>query len=127
MGADTISAGWRGGLARFVILYGTLYGAYGVLSPILPGFLTARGLNPGEIGILLAAAGALCLIVGPLAASWADRRQAARPILSASLAVAGLAVLAHLPNAGFAQLIGPGFLYAAGTAAPAPLDRKSVV
>lgn len=121
MGADTISAGWRGGLARFLILYGTLYGAYGVLSPILPGFLAARGLDPGAIGLLLAAAGALRLVVGPLAGSWADRRQAARPILAASLAVAGLAVLAHLPGAGFAQLIGPGLLYAAGTAAPAPL------
>ncbi|MEL6063990.1 MULTISPECIES: MFS transporter [unclassified Methylobacterium] len=121
MGAETTSAGWRSGLVRFLVLYGTLYGAYGVLSPILPGFLAARGLDPGEIGILLAAAGALRLVIGPLAGSWSDRRQAARPILAASLAVAGFAVLAHLPGAGFAQLIGPGLLYAAGTAAPAPL------
>ena len=121
MGADTISVGRSGGLAHFLVLYGTLYGAYGVLSPILPGFLALRGLDPGEIGMLLAAAGALRLVVGPLAGSWADRRQAPRPILAASLALAGLAVLVHLPGAGFAQLIGPALLYAAGTAAPAPL------
>lgn len=121
MGGETIKAAWRGGLGRFLVLYGTLYGAYGVLSPILPGFLAGRGLDPGAIGILLATAGALRLVVGPLAGSWADRGQAARPILAASLALAGLAVLTHLPGTGFAQLIGPGLLYAAGTAAPAPL------
>ncbi|MFB0492282.1 PPP family 3-phenylpropionic acid transporter [Methylobacterium sp. OAE515] len=111
----------RGGLARFLLLYAALYGAYGGLSPILPAFLAARGLDPGAIGVLLAAAGALRLVIGPLAGSVADRRGAGRPILAASLALAGLATLAHLPGTGFAQLIGPALLYAAGTAAPAPL------
>ncbi|WP_267354169.1 MULTISPECIES: MFS transporter [unclassified Methylobacterium] len=120
MGAGTISTR-RGGLVGFLVLYSTLYGAYGILSPILPGFLAMRGLDPGAIGMLLAAAGALRLVIGPLAGAWSDRWQAARPILAASLAVAGLAVLAHLPGIGFAQLIGPALLYAAGTAAPAPL------
>jgi len=120
MGAETISTR-RSGLGGFLVLYGTLYGAYGVLSPILPGFLAMRRLEPGEIGMLLAAAGALRLVIGPLAGAWSDRRQAARSILAASLAVAGVAVLAHLPGIGFAQLIGPALLYAAGTAAPAPL------
>ncbi|MEG9528982.1 MAG: MFS transporter, partial [Hyphomicrobiales bacterium] len=50
-------AGRRGGLARFLLLYAALYGAYGGLSPILPAFLAARGLDPGAIGVLLAAAG----------------------------------------------------------------------
>jgi PPP family 3-phenylpropionic acid transporter len=113
--------GGRRGLARFLILYAALYGAYGGLSPILPGFLAARGLTPSEIGLLLACAGALRLAVGPLAASYADRRQAGRVVLAASLAVAGLATLAHLPGSGFVQLLGPGLLYAVGTAAPAPL------
>lgn len=115
------SVAWRGGLVRFLVLYAALYGAYGGLSPILPGFLAARGLTPGEIGILLSAAGALRLVVGPLAGSFADRRKAARPILAASVALAGLATLAHLPVTGFAQLLGPALLYALGTAAPAPL------
>ncbi|WP_457106103.1 MFS transporter [Methylobacterium sp. P5_C11] len=109
------------GLARFLILYAALYGAYGGLSPILPGFLAARGLTPGEIGVLLAAAGALRLVVGPLAGAYADNRQAGRSVLAASLGLAGVAALAHLPGAGMAQLIGPALLYAAGTAAPAPL------
>lgn len=121
MWAGAISEERRGGLVRFLVLYAALYGAYGGLSPILPGFLAARGLDPGEIGILLAAAGALRLVIGPLAGAFADRRHAGRSVLAASLALAGLAALAHLPGAGFAQLIGPGLLYAAGTAAPAPL------
>ncbi|MCJ2138500.1 MFS transporter [Methylobacterium sp. E-066] len=121
MGEGAIREGWRGGLARFLVLYAALYGAYGLLSPILPGFLAARGLSPGQIGTLLAAAGALRLVVGPLAGAFADRRRAARPVLAASVALAGLAVLAHLPGAGFWQLLGPALLYAAGTAAPPPL------
>lgn len=115
-------AGRRGGLARFLILYAALYGAYGCLSPILPNFLIARGLSPGEIGALLAAAGALRLLVGPLAGSYADRRKSGRAVLAASLALTGLATLAHLPAAGFAQLLGPGLAYGVGTAAPAPLS-----
>jgi len=121
MDPGAICTGWRGGLARFLLLYATLYGAYGILSPILPGFLAARGLTPGEIGTLLAAAGALRIVVGPLSGAVADRRRAGRPVLAASVALAGLAVLAHLPGAGFWQLLGPALLYAAGTAAPAPL------
>ena len=112
---------WRGGLTRFLVLYAALYGAYGLLSPILPGFLAERGLDPGAIGLLLAAAGALRLVVGPLAGSFADRHGAGRSVLAGSVALAGLAVLAHLPGAGFAQLLVPALLYAAGTAAPAPL------
>lgn len=115
------SAGWSGGLGRFLVLYAALYGAYGCLSPILPNVLTARGLSPGEIGALLAAAGALRLVVGPLAGAYADRHRAGRTVLAASLVLTGLATLAHLPAAGFAQLLGPGLAYGVGTAAPAPL------
>ncbi|SFE56025.1 MFS transporter [Methylobacterium sp. 13MFTsu3.1M2] len=121
MERQATGAGRWGGLARFLVLYAALYGAYGVLSPVLPGFLAARGLTPGEIGLLLAAAGALRLAVGPLAGAFADRHRAGRSVLAASLALAGLSALAHLPGAGLAQLIGPALLYAAGTAAPAPL------
>lgn len=121
MERQATGAGRWGGLARFLVLYAALYGAYGVLSPVLPGFLAARGLTPGEIGLLLAAAGALRLAVGPLAGAFADRHRAGRSVLAASLTLAGLSALAHLPGTGLAQLIGPALLYAAGTAAPAPL------
>ncbi|SFS43007.1 MFS transporter [Methylobacterium sp. yr668] len=121
MERQATGAGRWGGLARFLVLYAALYGAYGVLSPVLPGFLAARGLTPGEIGLLLASAGALRLGVGPLAGAFADRHRAGRSVLAASLALAGLSALSHLPGTGLAQLIGPALLYAAGTAAPAPL------
>jgi PPP family 3-phenylpropionic acid transporter len=121
MDPGATSEAWRGGLARFLVLYAALYGAYGILSPILPGFLAARGLTPGEIGLLLAAAGTVRLAVGPLAGAFADRNRAGRPVLAASVGLAGLAILAHLPGAGFWPLLGPALLYAAGTAAPAPL------
>ena len=107
-------------LPRFLVLYAALYGAYGCVSPILPSFLAARGLAAGEIGVLLATAGAVRIVAGPLAGRLADRRRV-RPVLAASAALAGLAALAHLPAHGFAPLLCAGLAYALGTAALAPL------
>ncbi|MDP4024527.1 MFS transporter [Methylobacterium sp. NEAU 140] len=112
---------WRGGLARVLALYALLYGAYGALSPILPSFLAARGLSASEIGILLAAAGALRIVAGPLAGRIADRSGAARTVLAGSAALAGLATLAHLLGHSFAPLLAASLAYALGTAAPAPV------
>jgi MFS transporter, PPP family, 3-phenylpropionic acid transporter len=38
-----------------LILYGTMFAAFGVASPFLPALLHARGLGPSEIGAVLAA------------------------------------------------------------------------
>jgi MFS transporter, PPP family, 3-phenylpropionic acid transporter len=42
-----------GSFDRFLLLYGTLFAAFGVASPFLPALLHARGLGPSEIGAVL--------------------------------------------------------------------------
>lgn len=42
-------------LPKFLILYAATYGAYGVASPFLPAFVSARGLAPEQLGLVLAA------------------------------------------------------------------------
>ncbi|WP_336486426.1 MFS transporter [Methylobacterium nigriterrae] len=109
------------GLARFLLLYAALYGAYGCLSPFLPNWLAARGLSSGEIGAVLAGATLTRLVAGPLAGRAADRRAAARPILATASVLAGLAALLHLSGHGFPALLAIGLAYAVATAPLAPL------
>ncbi|KAB1072133.1 MFS transporter [Methylobacterium planeticum] len=115
------AAGAAGGLARFLLLYGALYGAYGSLSPVLPNVLAARGLSPTEIGFVLSGATLTRLVAGPLAGRAADRRGAARPILALGAGLAGVAALAHLAGHGFPALLALGLAYAVATAPLAPL------
>ena len=112
----------RGGLARFLVLYAALYGAYGGLSPILPGFLADARPDAGRrSALLLAAAGALRLVVGPLAGSYADRRGAGRGVLRrASCSPARPPWRISRPRVRCSSS-GPGLAYGVGTAAPAPL------
>src|ERR1700729_2537332 len=42
-----------GSFDRFLLLYGTLFAAFGVASPFLPALLHERGLGPSEIGAVL--------------------------------------------------------------------------
>jgi MFS transporter, PPP family, 3-phenylpropionic acid transporter len=44
-----------GSFDRFLVLYATMFAAFGVASPFLPALLHERGLGPSEIGAVLAA------------------------------------------------------------------------
>src|SRR6266481_431689 len=37
-------------LTKFILLYAAMYAAFGVASPFLPAFLSARGLVPEQLG-----------------------------------------------------------------------------
>lgn len=120
-GAAPAHGGTTGGPFRHVLLFATLYGGYGSLSPFLPNVLAARGLTPAQIGLVLAAATLVRLVAGPLAGRLADGRDAARRILAGATVASGLAALAHLAGHGFAAMLGIGLAYAVATAPLAPL------
>ena len=91
-----------GSFDRFLLLYGTMFAAFGVASPFLPALLHERGLGPSEIGAVLAAGTAVRLITGPVISRIADRFGTHKQILAVLLAMAaGIAFGYDLP-AGFA-------------------------
>lgn len=101
-------------------LYAAMYAAYGVASPFLPAFLSARGVAPGELGVVLACGTAIRLVASPLAARLGDRLQALRAVLVACIALGGAAALGYLPACGFWALLGLTLLHAA-LLAPMPV------
>ncbi|MFF8803233.1 MULTISPECIES: MFS transporter [unclassified Methylobacterium] len=103
------------------LLYAALYGGYGALSPFLPPFLEARGLDASEIGTLLAAAMLVRLAAGPILGRLADRRGAVRGFLAAGLALAAGLTLAFLAGSGFPVLLTIALGQAVATAPLAPL------
>lgn len=60
----------------YVLLYVTLYGAFGVASPYWPKLFESKGLTPQQIGLILAAALLMRLAAGPLVVRLADLRKA---------------------------------------------------
>src|SRR5215203_988624 len=86
-------------LARFILLFAFLYAAFGVSSPFFPSFLSARGLEPEAIAVVRAAGIAIRLVAAPLAGRIADRLDASRAVLSASIAGIALLTIPPLPGA----------------------------
>jgi PPP family 3-phenylpropionic acid transporter len=108
-------------LAKFLLLFAFLYGAFGVHSPFFPSFLSARGLEPEAIGFVLAAGTAIRLVAAPVAGQIADRLEASRTVLALSIAAAALVALGYLTAWGFWPLLLMGLVSAAALAPLAPL------
>ena len=104
-------------MARFVLLYLAMYGAFGVASPFMPAFLHSRGLSAEALGAVLAAGTAVRLVAAPLAGRLGDRVHALRTVLVASACAALVCTcLYFVPgSAGW-----PGVVYIAQAAALAP-------
>lgn len=100
-------------LPKFLVLYAAMYGAYGVASPFLPAFVSARGLQPEDLGLVLAAGTAIRLISAPIAGRIADRLHALRMVLVVCIALGGAVTLGYLPARGFALLLLLTLLHAA--------------
>ncbi len=110
-----------GSFPAFVLLQGSLYAAYGTVSPFLPSFLGERGLTSGEIGIALAAGTMMRIAAGPVAGYLADRYDATRGVLGLIAAASGLIAFAYLASDGFWPMLVVSVLHAAAIAALAPL------
>ena len=127
-----------GALTKFIVLYVAMYAAFGVASPFLPAFLSARGLAPEQLGLALGAGTAVRLLTAPLAGRIGDLIQALRIVLVVCLALAAAVTLGYLAAHGFWILLGMSLLHAAslapitiladalalGSAAPPPSSNR---
>lgn len=98
-----------------------MYAAFGVASPFLPAFLGTRGLDPGQIGVVLAASTGVRLISGPSAGRLADWFCALRAVLAICCVLAAVAAVSYLPAPAFWFLLVVGLAHAAALAPIASL------
>jgi len=103
-------------LTRFVVLYAAMYASFGVASPFLPSFVSARGLPPEQLGLVLGAGTAVRLLTAPLAGRIGDLTQALRVVLVVCIALAASVTLGYLPAHGFWILLGVSLLHASSLA-----------
>src|ERR1700722_15970210 len=87
---------------RFLVLYATMFAAFGVASPFLPALLHERGLGPSAIGAVLAAGTANRAIPSPAISRLADRFGTHKQILAVLLALAAVIAFGYGLPAGFA-------------------------
>jgi PPP family 3-phenylpropionic acid transporter len=79
----------------YVLLYVTLYGAFGVASPYWPKLFESKGLTPQQIGLILAAALVMRLAAGPLLGRLADLLGSLRLVLASCIVAAAAAAAAY--------------------------------
>jgi PPP family 3-phenylpropionic acid transporter len=108
--------------ARFLVLFGTLYAAFGVQSPYLPSLLQSRNLLPEAIALVLAAGTAVRLLAGPAAGRLADHLDAPKAIFCVCAAAAALIALGYFPARSLWLLFLVGVLHSAALAPLAPLS-----
>jgi len=101
---------------RFIVLYAAMYAAYGVASPFLPAFVSAHGVSPQELGVVLGAATATRLASAPLVGRTADRLRALRIVLALAAAAGATATLGFLSAHSFLMFLPAAMLQAAALA-----------
>lgn len=93
-----------------------MYAAFGVASPFLPALLSARGLPPEQLGLVLGTGTAVRLLTAPLAGRIGDLIEALRLVLIVCAALAASVTLGYLEGRGFWILLGTNLLHAASLA-----------
>src|SRR5580700_8200452 len=111
-----------GSFDRFLLLYSTMFAAFGAVSPFLPALLHERGLGPSEIGAVLAAGTAVRLITGPIISRLADRLGKHRQILAVLLATAAVIAFGYSLPAGFAIFLLVSVAHASALAPIVPIS-----
>lgn len=108
-------------LPGFLLLYGTLYAAYGTESAYLPAFFEAHALPVQSIGTVLSAGTVMRILAGPAAGRLADRLGARRGVLAAAAGLSGLVGAGYLGAYGLLPLLAVCLAHSAVTAPLAPL------
>jgi PPP family 3-phenylpropionic acid transporter len=87
---------------RLAALYGAFFIVAGISQPFLPVWMSAKGLDPATIGVVLAAPMLLRVLIIPIATRQADRRDALRGaiLVAACVAVLGYALMGMSAGAG---------------------------
>src|ERR1051325_4917513 len=93
-------------LPRFILLYAAMYAAFGVTSPFLPALISARGVPPAQLGLLLGAGTAVRLLTAPLAGRLGDVLQALRVVLTVCTGLAAVVTLGYRTAQGVWSLLG---------------------
>jgi MFS transporter, PPP family, 3-phenylpropionic acid transporter len=100
-------------LPRFILLYAAMYAGFGVASPFLPAFVSARGLSAEQLGLMFSAGMAVRLLTAPLAGRTGDVLQGLRVVLVVCTALAASVTLGYLPAHGFWPLFALNLWHAA--------------
>jgi MFS transporter, PPP family, 3-phenylpropionic acid transporter len=108
-------------LLLFLSTYALLYGAFGVQSPFVPELLGERGLPSGDIGLVLAAAMVIRVLVGPLVSHSADRLRRHTFILSGCAVFAAVATISFLLPRSLAGLLCVALFHASVLGPIAPI------
>jgi PPP family 3-phenylpropionic acid transporter len=109
-----------GTLPKFILLYASVYAAYGVASPFLPAYVNARGLPPEQLGAVLAAGLSVRLLVAPFACRLGDLVHALRVVLAVGAALAAGVTLGYLPARGFWLFLALSLMHSAALS-PVPV------
>jgi PPP family 3-phenylpropionic acid transporter len=96
-----------------MLLYAAMYAAFGVSSPFLPAWVSARGLSPEPLGLVLGAGTAVRLLTATLAGHTGDVLQGLRAVLVVCTALAAAVTLGYLPAHGLWPLLALSLAHAA--------------
>jgi MFS transporter, PPP family, 3-phenylpropionic acid transporter len=110
-----------GSFDRFLLLYSTMFAAFGAVSPFLPALLHERGLGPSEIGAVLAAGTAVRLIAGPVISRFADQHGKHQQSLTVLVAMAAVIAFGYSLPAGFAIFLLVSVAHASALAPIVPI------
>jgi MFS transporter, PPP family, 3-phenylpropionic acid transporter len=108
-----------------VLLYAAMYAAYGVASPFLPAYVSARGIPPEQLGLVLGAGTAMRLLSSTFVGRLADFLQALRATLVTCVALGSVVTLLYLPAHGFSAFFAVSLLQAL-TLAPMTLLADAI-
>lgn len=106
---------------RLSCFYAAVFGVIGVQLPFWPLYLKAKGLDPSDIGLLMAAAFFVKILTNPLVGHVVDRRGERRRPMIVMAAAAVLLTMLFQPAEGFPQLLAVTLLTAASFTALMPL------
>lgn len=109
---------------RLGVYYAAFFGMIGIMMPFWPVWLSARGLNASQIGLVLAATTLIRVVTNPMIAQYADRRGERRRIM-VWLSFIAIPVFALFPfTIGFWTILIVSLLHAVFWSASQPLGES---